>query len=77
MTVKHSFDGTVLNETWAKDGTHYLFQIPGNNFLQNFRKNKRGGNVSIFIKDTYNHMPIDELDISEEAFESIGAITQC
>ena len=70
---KHSFDVIVLTETWAKDETHYLFQIPGYNSLHNFRKNKRGGGVSIFIKDTYNFTPIDELDISEEALESIGA----
>ena len=70
---KHSFDVIVLTETWAKDETQYSFQIPGYNSLHNFRKNKRGGGVSIFIKDTYKYTSIDELDISEEAFESIGA----
>ena len=70
---KHSFDVIVLTETWAKDETHCLTQIPGYNSLHNFRKNKRGGGVSIFLKDTYKYTPIDELNISEEAFESIGA----
>ena len=69
---KHSFDIIVLTETWAKDETHYLFQIPGYNSIHNFRKDKRGGGISIFIKDTYKYIPIDELDISGEAFESIG-----
>ena len=34
---KHSFDVIVLTETWAKDETHYSFQIPGYNSLHNFR----------------------------------------
>ena len=70
---KHSFDVIVLTETWAKDETHYLCQIPGYNSLNNFRKDRRGGGVSIFIKDIYKYTPIDELNISEEALESIGA----
>ena len=68
----HSFDVIVLTETWAKDETHYLCQIPGYNSLNNYRKNRRGGGVSIFIKDVYKYTPIDELNISEEVLESIG-----
>ena len=62
----------MLTETWAKDETHYLCQIPGYNSLNNFRKNRRGGGFSIFIKDVYKYTPIDELNISEEVLESIG-----
>ena len=36
-------------------------------------KNKRGGGVSLFIKDTYKYMPNDELDNSDETIETIGA----
>ena len=70
---KHSFDIIVLTETWGKDETHTLLHIPGYNSLHNYRKNKKGGGVSIFIKNTYKYMPVDEFDISEEALESIAA----
>ena len=69
----HTFDVIILTETWGRDDTRTLFTIPGYNSLHNYRKNKRGGGVSLFIKDTYKYLPIDELDISDEVLETIAA----
>ena len=69
----HTFDVIILTETWGRDDTRTLFTIPGYNSLHNYRKNKRGGGVSLFIKNTYKYLPIDELDISDEILESIAA----
>ena len=45
--TNHIFDIIILTETWGKDDTHTLFTIPGYNSLHNYRKNKRGGGVSL------------------------------
>ena len=68
----HSFDIIILTETWGRDETHALFHIPGYNSAHNYRINKRGGGVSIFIKDRYKYTTIDLLNISEEALESVA-----
>ena len=68
----HSFDIIVLTETWGRDETHSLFHIPGYNSVHNYRTNKRGGGVSIFIKEVYKYTPIDLLNISEETIESVA-----
>ena len=73
QNTNHIFDIIILTETWGKDDTHTLFTIPGYNSLHNYRKNKRGGGVSLFIKDTYKYMPIDDFDNSDETIETIGA----
>ena len=69
----HIFDIIILTETWGKDETHTLLHIPGYQSIHNNRKEKRGGGVSIFIKDSFKFMPITTLDISEEALETVAA----
>ena len=69
----HKFDIIVLTETWGRDETHTLFQIPGYNSLHNYRKDNKGGGVSIFIKEVYKFIPNDKLNISEESLESVAA----
>ena len=71
--TNHIFDIIILTETWGKDDTHTLFNIPGYNSLHNYRKNKRGGGVSLFIRDTYKYIPIDEIYNSNKVIETIGA----
>ena len=71
-SCKHSFDIIILTETWGKDDTHALFHIPGYNTIHNYRKDKRGGGVSIFIREKYKYTPIDTLNISEESLESVA-----
>ena len=67
---EHSFDIIVLTETWAKNETQALCHIPGFNSTHNFRTEKQGGGVSIFVKDSINFDVIDNLNISSEYIES-------
>ena len=69
---EHDFDVIVLTETWAKDETHGLCHIPGYSSAHNFRTNKKGGGVSIFVKNSYKIEILDHIDISNDALESIG-----
>ena len=71
---EHDFDIIILTETWAKDETHILCHIPGYESSHNYRADRRGGGVSIFVKNTYRFNIIETLNISNESFES-AAIT--
>ena len=68
----HVFDVIVLTETWANDETRTLCHIPGYNSVHNYRENKRGGGVSVFIKETIRFEAIDVLNISSDAMECVG-----
>ena len=68
----HSFDIIILTETWAKDETQSLCHISGYNSTHNFRPDKRGGGVSIFVKQNLPFDEIDELNISNVNIECVG-----
>ena len=68
----HNFDVIVLTETWAKDETHKLCHIKGYHAIHNFRAEKRGGGVAIFIKDGIRHEIIEDLNISNNNIECLG-----
>ena len=68
----HSFDIIILTETWAKDESQSLCHISGFKSTHNFRPNKRGGGVSIFVKENLSFDVIDELNISDVDIECVG-----
>ena len=73
----HNFDIIVLTETWAREETHVLCHIPGYNSAHNFRDGRKGGGVSVFVRDTLNFDTFDELNISNEIFESVAIKLFC
>ena len=68
----HEFDIIVLSETWAKEETHCMNSLPGYNAFHNYREDRRGGGVSIFVKDSLSFQPLDQFNISTDDFESAG-----
>ena len=74
---EHDFDIIILTETWAKNETYTLCYIPGYNSVHNHRKDRRGGGVSIFVKDSINLTAIDTANISNDHIESIAVSFQC
>ena len=74
---EHVFDIIILTETWAKGETNTLCYIPGYNSTHNFRENRRGGGVSIFVRDSINYNVIETIDISNDYMESVGITFQC
>ena len=68
--VDNKFDVIVLTETWGKEETLVLFNIPGYNSYHNYRRNRLSGGVSIFIKNTLHSEEIDSLNISNNVIES-------
>ena len=69
-SCNHTFDIIVLTETWAKEETHTLCEIPGYDSSHNFRPNRKGGGVSIFVNQKHKFETIDELNISNISIES-------
>ena len=63
---EHVFDIIILTETWAKDETNTLCHIPGYNSTHNLRENRRGGGVSIFVRESLNYNVIETINISDD-----------
>ena len=47
------FDIIMISKTWLTNSTHNLYTLPNYHTYNTFRKGKRGGGVSIMLKDTY------------------------
>ena len=56
---EHNFDIIILTETRAKDDTQTQCHIPGSESRHNYRSERRGGGVSIFVNKSHR------LDVTE------------
>ena len=54
MLQEHPFDILTLSETWLKDDVNLLnyVRIPGYEFSYKNRNERRGGCISLYIKDS-------------------------
>ena len=52
--IKHKFSCIGISETWLNEFNNDLFAMDGYTHTKNYRKNKTGGGVSIFIDDKLN-----------------------
>ena len=69
MDVKFNVIG--LSETWFSDSTVDLYNIPGYNCSHVYRKNRRGGGVSVYIKETINFQPRKDLNVLDPILECV------
>ena len=69
---EHDFDIIVLTETWAKDESQTLCHIPGYNAAHNHRENRKGGGVSIFVKESINFSVTEDSKLSSDCIESVA-----
>ena len=74
---EHDFDVIILTETWAKDETQTLCHIPGYHATHNLRDNRKGGGVSIFVRESINFSVIETTNISSDYIEAVGITFQC
>ena len=68
----YSFDILILTETWARCETHSLHHLQGYNSIHNYRDGKKGGGVSIYVRESIRCEPIDAFNISTENIECVG-----
>ena len=72
------FSIIALSETWLTDVNCNLYNINGYNAEHTVRKVKRGGGVSLYIKDKVSYSKIDELSLSNDILESVFiSINKC
>ena len=71
-SINHDFDILILTETWGKDDTQSLCNIPGYIATHNHREGKRGGGVSIYVRDFFSFEILDAVNISNPNIESAG-----
>ena len=71
-SINHDFDILILTETWGKDDTQSLCNIPGYIATHNHREGKRGGGVSIYVRDLFSFEILDAVNISNPTIESAG-----
>ena len=60
-----------ISESWLTESTMNCYQIPGYNSEHLCRKSKRGGGVTIFVKNDIKYKRRNDLDISNESIEAI------
>lgn len=75
--LEHDFDVIILTETWAKDDTQTLINIPGYTSTHNIRENRRGGGVSIFVREFIDFNVIETINMSNDYIETIAITFQC
>ena len=69
LNTKFSVIG--LSETWFSDSTASLYDIQGYEKIDNYRKEKRGGGVSLLINDCLDYSRRKDLDVVTDDVESI------
>ena len=68
----HNYDIIILTETWIKESTLVLSEIPGYFSVHNYRSNMIGGGVSLYIREYIKFECIDTLNISNNLIECLG-----
>ena len=71
-----NIDVIVLTETWLNSGLEALCNIPGYTGFHNYRKSKKCGGVSIFVK---NNLKCDKvnIDVNNDIIECLGVKVYC
>ena len=70
--VNFSFDAICISESWLNSNTKDLISIPGYNAFHSLRPiGKRGGGVSIFVKESYHVKIVDNVTCNTNIIESL------
>ena len=69
-SLNSDFSIIALSETWFSDATIDTYGILGYNHVYNYRSEKRGGGVSLYIKDDLEYTRRNDLSIFNTSLES-------
>ena len=64
------FSVIAFSETWLNDATCSLYNIDGYHSENNYRTTRKGGGVSLYIKNSIEYKTRSDLDYSENVIES-------
>lgn len=65
------FSVVGLSENWLTDANCNVYQLPGYTSVHQCRESKRGGGVSLYVKDTISYDVRYDLNVLNENLESI------
>lgn len=69
--LNHKFDIVAMSETWFTGENVDSYKIDGYTHEYRIRQNKRGGGVSLFIRDNLNYRVRDDLGVICAAHETL------
>jgi hypothetical protein len=69
--LSHEFSVVAITESWLTESTYSLYNLNGYSTLSNHRLVKRGGGVSLFIKDCFSFNLREDLTISNDILETL------
>ena len=64
--LNHKFSTIGLSETWLNNSKADLITVFGYHCIHNYRCNRSGGGVSIFVRHDIKYKPRPDLDIFNE-----------
>ena len=65
------FNVIGLSETWLTDSNVDLYNLQGYSSCHVYRSNKRGGGVSVHVKDSIHFQSRNDLDVSDNILEGV------
>ena len=70
-SLKLEFTIIALTETWLDESKQDLYNIPKYNCINRFRKQRRGGGVSLYIRNDIKYMSRPDLEYFDGEMESL------
>ena len=70
-TLKHEFKIMAMTETWFRDMTIDTYSVNGYQHIYDYRKERTGGGVSLFIKNGVEYVKRDDLSVFDNDIESL------
>ena len=70
-TLQNNFTVIGISETWLNETNASLYDLPGYKVVNNYRKGKRGGGVSLYIRNIVPFVVKNDLFIQEDIAETV------
>jgi hypothetical protein len=70
-SLQTDFSVVGLTETWLSDATVNAINLPGYSHFSSLRSGRTGGGVSLFIKNSIQHIACPDLTMCKDSIESV------
>ena len=69
--LKHNFTVIAMSATWFKDMSVNVYSIDGYSHVFDYRYDKAGGSVSLFVKEGVEYVRRNDLSVFNQDIESL------
>ena len=69
--LRLNFTVIGLSETWLNEVQHDLYDIDNYKHIYKYRENRKGGGVSLFIRDTMPFKVLDDMSVFDDSLECL------